>query len=116
MSNVSFRSVGVKLSVTPHINPDDFIMLDVKPEVSSLKEWVGGMPVITTKEVTSKLVVKDGETIVIGGIIADAGTEKLNKVPLFGDLPFVGPLFRKKMTENRKTELLIFITPTIIKY
>ncbi|MFH1564218.1 MAG: AMIN domain-containing protein [Nitrospirota bacterium] len=116
MSNVSFRSVGVKLSVTPHINPDGFVVLDVKPEVSSLKEWVGGMPVITTKEVTSKLVVKDGETIVIGGIIADAGTEKLNKVPLLGDLPFVGPLFRKKMTENRKTELLIFITPYIKKY
>ncbi len=115
MSNVAFRSVGVKLAVRPHINSDDFIMLEVKPEVSSLKEWVDGMPVVTTKEATSKLVVKDGETIVIGGIIADSGTEKLNKVPLLGDLPFVGPLFRKKMTENRKTELLIFITPYIKK-
>lgn len=116
LSNVSFRSVGVKLSVTPHINPDDFITLVVKPEVSSLKEWVGGLPVINTKQVTSKLVVKDGETIVIGGIIADEGTEKLSKVPLLGDLPFVGSLFRKKITENRKTELLIFITPYIKKY
>jgi len=116
LQSVSFRQVGIKLKVTPHINPDNFVILDVKPEVSSLKEWAYGMPVISTKEATSQLVVKDGETVVIGGIIDDQGTEKLNKVPFFGDLPFVGPLFRKKLTENRKIELWIFITPTIKKY
>jgi len=116
LQSVSFRQVGIKLKVTPHINPDNFVMLDVKPEVSSLKEWAYGMPVISTKEATSQLVVKDGDTVVIGGIIDDQGTEKLNKVPFFGDLPFVGPLFRKKLTENRKIELLIFITPSIKKY
>lgn len=115
-TNVSFRQTGIKLTVTPHINPDNFILLDVKPEVSSLADWAYGMPVINTKEATSKLVVKDGETVVIGGIIDDQGTEKINKVPFFGDLPFVGPLFRKKMTYNYKKELLIFITPYIKKY
>ncbi|MEW6096658.1 MAG: AMIN domain-containing protein [bacterium] len=115
-TGVSFLQVGIKLAVTPHINPDNFILLEVKPEVSSLKEWAYGMPVVTTKEATSKLVVKDGETMVIGGIIDDQGTEKLTKVPFFGDLPFVAPLFRKKLTENRKIELLIFITPYIKKY
>ncbi|MEW6608421.1 MAG: AMIN domain-containing protein [bacterium] len=115
LTSVSFRQVGIKLAVTPHINPDNYILLDVKPEVSSLKEWAYQMPLISTKQATSKLVVKDGDTVVIGGIIDDQGTEKLNKVPFFGDLPFVGSLFRKKLTENRKIELLIFITPTIIK-
>jgi len=115
-TGVSFLKVGIKLSVTPHITPDGFVLLDVKPEVSSLKEWAYGMPVISTKEATCKLVVKDGETIVIGGIIDDQGTEKLTKVPLLGDLPFVGPLFRKNLTENRKIELLIFITPYVKKY
>lgn len=115
-TSVEFMPVGVKLKVTPHINPDNFIMLEVKPEVSSLKEWAYGMPVISTKQATSKLVVKDGETVVIGGIIDDQGTEMVTKVPLLGDFPFIGKLFRKKLTETRKTELLIFITPYIKKY
>jgi type IV pilus assembly protein PilQ len=115
-TTVSFEKVGIQLRVTPRITPDGFVILKVEPEVSSLKEWAYGLPVISTKEASSQLVVKDGETIVIGGIIDDQGTEKITKVPFFGDLPFIGPLFRKKLTENRKTELLIFITPYIKKY
>lgn len=115
-TSVSFRQVGIKLSVTPYINPDNFILLDIKPEVSFLKEWAYGMPVISTKAASSQVMAKNGDTIVIGGIIDDQGTEKLTKVPFFGDLPFIGQLFRKKLTQNRKTELLIFITPYIKEY
>ncbi|MFH1898135.1 MAG: AMIN domain-containing protein [Candidatus Desantisbacteria bacterium] len=115
-TNVVFREVGVKLTVIPFINPNDFVTLSVKPEVSSFKGWAeNNTPIISTKSSVTQLLIKDGETVIIGGIIDDHGTEKTNKVPVLGDLPFVGRLFRMDMKENRKTELVIFITPHIIK-
>lgn len=115
-TNVVFREVGVKLTVVPFINPDNFVTLSVKPEVSSFKGWAeNNTPIISTKSSVAQLLLKDGETVIIGGIIDDHGTEKTNKVPVLGDLPFVGRLFRLDAKENRKTELVIFITPHIIK-
>ncbi|MBI4753029.1 AMIN domain-containing protein [Candidatus Desantisbacteria bacterium] len=115
-TNVVFREVGVKLTVVPFINPDNFVTLSVKPEVSSFKGWAeNNTPIISTKSSITQLLIKDGETVIIGGIIDDHGSEKTNKVPVLGDLPFVGRLFRMDMNENRKTELVIFITPHIIK-
>ncbi|MDI6780559.1 MAG: AMIN domain-containing protein [bacterium] len=114
-SNVVFRQVGVQLTVTPFINPNNCVTLTVKPEVSSFKGWAFQTPILSTKSSMTQLLVKDGETIIIGGIIDDHGSNKTSKVPVFGDLPFIGRLFRLDMSENRKTELVIFITPHIQK-
>ncbi len=114
-SNVVFRQVGVQLTVTPFINPNNCVTLTVKPEVSSFKGWAFQTPILSTKSSLTQLLVKDGETIIIGGIIDDHGSNKTSKVPVFGDLPFIGRLFRLDMSENRKTELVIFITPHIQK-
>ncbi|MEK7812450.1 MAG: secretin N-terminal domain-containing protein, partial [Candidatus Desantisbacteria bacterium] len=114
-SNVVFRQVGVQLTVTPFINPNNCVTLKVKPEVSSFKGWAFQTPILSTKSSMTQLLVKDGETVIIGGIIDDHGSNKTSKVPVFGDLPFIGRLFRLNMSENRKTELVIFITPHIQK-
>jgi hypothetical protein len=115
-TNVLFRKVGVKLTVTPFINPKNYVTLTVKPEVSSFKGWAFQTPILSTKSSVTQLMIKDGETVVIGGIIDDHGTQQINKVPILGDLPFIGHLFRVETKENRKTELVIFITPHIKKY
>lgn len=116
-TSVSFIPVGIKLSVTPQINIDKFILLNIKPEVSSLKGFSqDNQPIISTKEASCQVIAKDGETIVIGGIMDDQGTEKISKIPFLGDLPFLAPLFKHKTSEKRKKELLIFVTPTIEKY
>jgi type IV pilus assembly protein PilQ len=114
-TNVVFRQVGVQLTVTPFINPNNYVTLKVKPEVSSFKGWAFQTPILSTKSSLTQLLVKDGETVIIGGIIDDHGSNKTSKVPIFGDLPFIGRLFRLDMSESRKTELVIFITPHIQK-
>ncbi|MBI4777936.1 AMIN domain-containing protein [Candidatus Desantisbacteria bacterium] len=114
-SNVVFRQVGVQLTVTPFINPNNCVTLTVRPEVSSFKGWASQTPILSNKSSLTQLLVKDGETVIIGGIIDDHGSNKTSKVPIFGDLPFIGSLFRLDMSENRKTELVIFITPHIQK-
>jgi type IV pilus assembly protein PilQ len=111
---ISFKEVGIKLTVTPKISPDNFITLKVHPEVSKLYKWVNQQPVIDTREVESEILVKSGETIVIGGIIKDTWYQKILKVPYLGDIPLIGKLFRSQIHKSEKTELMIFITPTLI--
>jgi len=108
---VTYKDVGVKLNFTPRIQQNDELQLDFKTEVSSLGEKMGENYKIGTREATSCLQVKIGETIVIGGLISEKERENLMKVPILGDLFLLGKLFQRTEKEKEKTELIITITP-----
>jgi len=116
---VQFVDVGVKLYVTPIINKDNFITMKIRPEVSSVsKEFTKSdgtkIPVVGTSEAETSVIVKDGVTIVMGGLMKDEKTKNVYKIPLLGEIPFLGAFFRRTEDENTKTELVIFLTPRIV--
>ncbi len=109
--------VGITLTVTPHVNSAGFITLEVAPEVSeAITEVVDGeeQTVKHTKKTTTNVMVKDGDTLVIGGLIKDKVTDLKKKIPFLGDIPIIGLVFRKSEKAIEKTDLIIFITPHII--
>jgi len=119
-TTVQFEDVGIKLYVTPHIKRDDAIVLDVLVEVSSVKEWRtisngDEIPIISTKQADSRIIVRNNNTVVIGGLIGEDRVESIWKVPVLGDIPLVKYLFRKRSVEKTKKELSIFITPRIVR-
>jgi type II secretory pathway component GspD/PulD (secretin) len=117
--SVSFIDVGVKLFVTPTINEESFITMKIRPEVSSVTDFLttsqnNKIPIVETTTAETTVMVKDGVTIVIGGLIKDELIDSVNKVPFLGDLPLAGFVFRNKDKLTRKTELVVFLTPHII--
>ncbi|OCL28131.1 type II and III secretion system protein [Orenia metallireducens] len=111
---VEFRTVGTILKLTPRVN-NGAVTLAINQEVSEVNDYVDNMPVINTKNVTTNIMVQNGKTIAIGGLISDKQIEKLSKVPVLGDVPLLGKLFSKRRVDNQKRELVIFITPKIIE-
>ncbi len=116
---INFIDVGVKLYVTPTVHKDGFITMNIRPEVSSVLdelETSGGnaIPIVKTSEAETTVRIKDGVTIVIGGLIEDSESETRKKVPLLGDIPILGAAFRNRDTSTTKTEIAIFLTPRII--
>lgn len=107
--------MGTTLRVTPQISPDGYITMMVHPEVSSLIATLDAGPHIKTREADAIVRVKDGETIVIGGLIKNEDTRVRNKIPILGYIPIVGLLFGNRSTDITQTELAVFITPRIIK-
>jgi general secretion pathway protein D len=119
-TSVERQDVGVTLRITPHINAGDFVKLDIYAEISSLSESVffdpnEVGPLLKKRFAETSVVVKNNETIIIAGLIEDEKNEVIKKVPLLGDIPLLGSLFRYKKETIDKTNLLIFLTPTIIK-
>ncbi|MFQ5628848.1 MAG: secretin N-terminal domain-containing protein [bacterium] len=106
--------VGVKLFVTPIINEDGFITMKIKPEVSEVTSFIDNVPVIDKSETETTVLVKDGVTIVIGGLIKDQNINTVDKVPILGDIPLLGLPFRKKNVQKIKSELVILLRPQII--
>ena len=109
-----FIDVGTRLVVTPTININRMITLKIKPEKSTVDEWRAAGPVISTQEVETTVLIKDGETIVIAGLIDDRDISQNTKVPFLGDIPLLGYLFKKKTWDKERDELLIFLTPRIM--
>lgn len=112
------QQIGVKLKVTPSINQQNYITMQLQPEVSSIVGWTGPnneRPIISTREATTQIMVKDGQTIAIGGLIKEESIDYYKKVPVLGDIPLLGFFFRKKTKDIDTTDLLIFITPRIIR-
>lgn len=121
-SQVSYEDVGIKLLVTPHINPDGYVNLEVNPEISSLNSGSNvqiseGLtaPTFTKRSAETVVTVKDGETIVIGGLIQTTEDERETKVPIVGDIPYVGNLFRAQTSSRRRTELLMVLTVNVLR-
>ncbi|MCA9289788.1 MAG: hypothetical protein KDA25_01595, partial [Phycisphaerales bacterium] len=119
-TSVEPRQLGVILDVLPSINPDGFVRLVITPEISLLSNRTTQIsenfeaPVITKRTATTTVTVKDGQTIVIGGLISDRYERRDRKVPLLGDIPLIGALFSSTTEEFAKTELLIVLTPHVI--
>lgn len=115
--SVQFIEVGVKLNITPRVNRDGDVTLYLKPEVSTITSTTSdGMPSISTREVETILRVKDGQTVIIGGLLRQTDLETIYKLPLIGDLPVLGKLFQfKGKSTAPQTELVFFITPHILK-
>ncbi|HNT97221.1 MAG TPA: type IV pilus secretin PilQ [Elusimicrobiales bacterium] len=118
-TKVTYLSVGIKLTVTPTINSDGRISMKINPSVSQISPTItavaGGAPGIDMRSADTNVIVRDGETIVIGGLISDTQAESVFKVPLLGDIPLLGYLFRKKSVTRDRRELLIFVTPRILE-
>jgi len=119
--NVNFVDVGIKLYVTPAINTDGFITMKIRPEISTSKltditsvGQITQVPIVSTSETETTVMVKDGITIIIGGLRKDEKTKTVTKIPLLGDIPFLGTLFRKTSDEVKRTELVILLTPHIM--
>lgn len=118
-TSTSFKEAVLELDVTPNITPDDRIMLDLTVKQDSVGDLVpsgqgGFIPSIDTTELTTQVLVGNGETVVLGGVFRTEDIETVNKVPFFGDIPYVGAFFRSESRNNTKTETLIFITPRIL--
>lgn len=113
-TDVEFKKAVLSLEVTPHITPDNRVSMVVSVTNDSIGDIFQGIPSINTNEVTSNVLVNNGQTIVLGGIYTEGSTTATSKVPFFGDLPIAGRLFRNESKSNNKKELLIFMTPKII--
>lgn len=119
---VSYQSVGIILRVTPFITSDNLVEMIVSPEISTLASQDESVPtapgvsspVINIRSADTVVVTPDSQTVVIGGLMQNVVTEVVNKVPFFGDLPWLGGAFRRTIKANTKTELIIFLTPQIV--
>ena len=111
------QDVVLGLQVTPQLNPNDKVLLDLAINQDSVTGYTpdGETPLIGTNKLSTSVVVSDGDTIVLGGVFRTEKTDDVSKVPFFGDLPVFGAAFRNSIVEDRKTELLIFITPKLIR-
>ncbi len=118
-TTTSFKDAVLALDVTPNITPDDRIMLDLQVNQDSVGELVpsgrgGFIPSIDTTQLNTQVLVGNGETVVLGGVFKTEDIQAVNKVPFFGDIPYVGAFFRSESISHKKTETLIFITPRIL--
>ncbi len=120
-TTIQFKEAVLELTVTPQITPDNNIIMDLMVSKDNVGEIIstgglgGTVPSIDTRSVETQVLVKDGQTVVLGGIYETERRETINKVPFLGDIPFVGAAFRSTQRTNNKAELLIFVTPRILE-
>ena len=114
-TSVSFKEAVLKLEVTPQITPDDRVVMDLKVNKDSVGVIFAGVPSIDTRSVETQVLVDNGETVVLGGVYEQTNLDSVTKVPFFGDLPYLGVLFKTTLIQDDKSELLIFVTPKIVK-
>ncbi|MFV3371587.1 type IV pilus secretin PilQ [Pseudomonas sp. NY15435] len=115
-TSVSFKEAALSLEVTPQITPDNRIIMEVKvnKDEPDYANALNGVPPIKKNEVNAKVLVNDGETIVIGGVFSNTQTKSTAKVPFLGDVPMIGRLFKNDYVTDSKNELLVFLTPRIM--
>ena len=114
-TSVSFKKAVLSLKVTPQITPDDRLIMDLAVNKDSVGQLFLGIPSIDTNELNTQVLVDDGDTVVLGGIFESENRDDRTSVPWFGDLPYLGRLFKRTQNTASKQELLVFVTPKIIK-
>lgn len=114
-TTVSFKPAVLSLDVTPQITPDDKILMDLEIKKDTVGQIIAGIPSIDTKNVKTSILVDNGDTAVLGGIFEQTIRTDVTKVPVLGDIPLIGNFFKRTVKQQDKTELLIFITPKIMK-
>ena len=117
---ITFKEAVLELRATPLITPDDRIQLNLEVRQDTVGEIFqtgrgGSVPSIDTRELQTSVLVNNGETVVLGGIFQDERARSEDKVPYLSSIPGLGNLFRRRSNENKKRELLIFVTPTIVE-
>ncbi|MCG8037669.1 MAG: type II secretion system secretin GspD [Candidatus Thiodiazotropha taylori] len=118
INSISYRETGVMLEVTPRVNPGGLVTLDVTQEVSDVSDVVAsstsGSPTISTRKITSTVAVKNGEVLVLGGLITDRDNEGTSGLPFLSKLPLIGWLFGQESTFSKRTELVVVLVPTVV--
>ncbi len=120
-TTIQFKKAVLSLTVTPQITPDNNIIMDLRVHKDNVGDIIstgglgGTVPSIDTRAVETQVLVRDGQTVVLGGIYETERRETINKVPFLGDIPYLGAAFRSKQRTNNKAELLIFVTPRILE-
>ena len=114
-TTISFKKAVLSIRVTPQITPDDRVILDLAINKDAVGEVFAGIPSIDTREIQTQVLVNNGDTVVLGGIYESDTSNQEDKVPVLGDLPLIGALFRHSLEVDNKAELLIFVTPKILK-
>jgi len=111
----SFRNALLSLEVTPQITPDGRLVLDLEVTQDSVGDIIGGNVSINKNQLSTQVLVNNGQTIVLGGVFQSQDVERIDKTPFLGDLPYIGKLFSRTTTSTEKNELLIFITPKLVE-
>ncbi len=114
-TQVQFKKAVLSIVVTPQITPDDRVIMDLSVTNDTVGDIFAGIPSIDTREVGTQVLVNNGDTVVLGGIYQQITRNEVNKVPFLGDIPLIGYLFRNTLESDEKRELLIFVTPKILK-
>ncbi|MBM9545643.1 type II secretion system secretin GspD [Leptospira sp. 201903074] len=118
VANFEYRPTGIKLKFTPHINKNNRITLDLYQEIKNVagisSEATGGNPTFNKRDIKTTIVVDNIQTIVIGGLLSNDKQKKVQKIPILGEIPLLGTLFRRTTNQNRKTNLMVFLTPHIL--
>jgi type II secretory pathway component GspD/PulD (secretin) len=115
--SVEKEEVGIKLRITPVINQDGYITTDIAPEVSTVIGFTGiahDLPIVATREARTTVRLRDGNTVIIGGLLSEEKVNTISKVPLLGDIPVLGYLFQHAALDTKKTDLVIEVTPRIM--
>lgn len=120
LSSIERKDVGITLKITPQISEGDYVRLDLYQEISSLKNESENVlinigPTTTKRSTKTSVVVKDRQTVIIGGLMQEKDEENLTKIPVLGDIPLLGILFSHKSTSKKKTNLIVFLTPHIVR-
>ncbi|MCA9735018.1 MAG: hypothetical protein H6696_05080 [Deferribacteres bacterium] len=116
VTSFEFKDATVELVVKPHIIDSTYMTLEVSPKADFQNGYTpDGTPIISTRKATTNVKIHNGQTIVIGGLIRDSFVKSEKKIPLLGDIPLLGYLFKKSITSKQKTELIVFIQPIIMK-
>ncbi|OGX26847.1 MAG: hypothetical protein A3D10_05470 [Omnitrophica WOR_2 bacterium RIFCSPHIGHO2_02_FULL_48_11] len=118
ISGWEYKDIGIIFNVTPHVNNKGYVTLDIEPTITEILDFVTventSLPRLSNESAKTRVMVKDGETLVIGGLIKSKVTDVKKKIPILGDIPLVGLAFQKKEKGVVKTDLLIFLTPRIV--
>lgn len=112
------RSIPIEMEVTPHVTADGMVSMKIKPRVEAITGWMGSaddrQPIVAKREAETQVKVSQDEVVVIGGLVKDEETHNVGKIPLLGDIPLLGQLFRKTSVTRSKSDLMIFIIPHVI--
>lgn len=114
--NYAFQDVGIILTVTPRITANGYVTMDVTQTANDLQGYTSfNAPIVNQREADTTVSVRDGETIILGGIIRSTVSATTNKIPILGDIPLLGQLFQSSSKSKEKTELLVFLTPRVVR-
>jgi len=115
MTSYEFKNATVKLSIFVHVNNDSTVTIRLSPQANFQQGLTpDGIPIISTRRAVTEVIVKNGQTIVLGGLMQESDVITVSKIPLLGSIPIIGELFKSTQVNKKKTELLVMITPQIV--